>query len=106
MKELNLELFNQFAVEGEVPVLVDYWAPWCGYCRRIAPALEKIAEQYEGSVIVGKVNIDEVPQLAQRERIEVIPTLGLYRKGQALGSIVGPGSKAEIAAFIDKTLGW
>ena len=105
MLNLNLELFNKLVAE-EAPVLVDYWAPWCGYCRRIAPALEKIAEQYEGNLVVGKVNIDEVPELAQRERIEVIPTLVLYHKGQAVGSIVGPGSKAEIAAFIDKTLGW
>ena len=106
MKDFNLELCNQYAVEGEVPVLVDYWAPWCGYCRRIAPALEKIAEQYEGSLIVGKVNIDEVPELAQKEQIEVIPTLVLYKKGQALGSIVGPGSKGAISQFIDQTLGW
>ena len=92
MKDFNLELFNQYAVEGEVPVLVD--------------ALEKIAEQYEGSLIVGKVNIDEVPELAQKEQIEVIPTLVLYKKGQALGSIVGPGSKGAISQFIDQTLGW
>lgn len=106
MLDLNLELFKQYAQEGDVPVLVDFWAPWCGYCRRIAPALEKVAEQYEGSLIVGKVNIDDYPQLAQQAAVEVIPTLVLYRKGQALASIVGPGSKAEISAFIDKTLGW
>lgn len=105
MLDLNLELFNQHAAQ-EAPVLVDYWAPWCGYCRRIAPALEKVAEQYEGSLVVGKVNIDDVPELAQKAAIEVIPTLVLYRKGEVLGSIVGPGSKAEITAFIDKTLGW
>ena len=104
MLNLNLELFNKH-IAGESPVLVDYWAPWCGYCRRIAPALEKIAEQYEGNLVVGKVNIDEVPELAQRERIEVIPTLVLYQNGEVLGSIVAPESKARIEEFIEENLG-
>ena len=98
---------NQFheLLNSEKPVLVDFWAPWCGYCRRIAPAYEKIAQQYAGQLAAVKVNIDEEPALAEAMRIDVIPTLILYRNGQALGSIVAPGSKAEIDQFIQQSLG-
>lgn len=104
MINLNAELFNQYVVEGNAPVLVEFWAPWCVYCRRIAPALGKIAEQYEGSIMVGQVNIDDEPRLAEKERIEVIPTLILYRNGKVLGSIVAPESKARIEEFIRESL--
>ena len=103
MLEMNKELFEQH-VNGDKPVLVDFWAPWCVYCRRIAPALEKLAAERE-DVIVAKVNIDDEPMLANLERIEVIPTLVLYHKGEALGSIVAPQSKAMIEDFIRQTLG-
>ena len=92
-------------INGDKPVLVDFWAPWCTYCRRIAPAYEKIAEQYGETLVVGKLNIDEEPQIALSERIEVIPTLVLYQKGAAIGSVVAPESKAAIEAFIQETLG-
>ena len=105
MIAMNQELFQKYAVEGNAPVLVEFWAPWCVYCRRIAPALEKIADQYAGKVVVGKVNIDDEPLLAHQEQIEVIPTLVLYHKGQALGSIVAPESKARIEEFINETIG-
>ena len=101
--EMNKKQFEQKVME-EQPVLVEFWAPWCSYCRRIGPALEKIAQQYAGRVAIGKVNIDEEPLLAHQEQIEVIPTLILYRKGQALGSIVAPESKARIDEFIRETL--
>lgn len=102
-KNINKEEFRML-VEGTKPVLVDFWAPWCSYCRRIGPAYEKIAEQFDQTLEVVKVNIDEEPQLAQAERIEVIPTLVLYRDGQALGSVVAPESKAAIDGFIRQTL--
>lgn len=102
MIAINQEVFNKLAQE-EKPVLVDFWAPWCVYCRRIAPALERLAEQRE-DVVIGKVNIDEEAQLALQERIEVIPTLILYKNGKALGSIVAPESKAQIEEFIARTL--
>ena len=100
---INQKQFEEL-MGSEKAVLVDYWAPWCGYCRRIGPAYEKVAEQYAGKIEVVKVNIDDEPALAKAQRIEVIPTLVLYQKGNALGSIVAPESKAAIDAFIDETL--
>lgn len=104
MIEMNRELFDKNAMEGNEPVLVEFWAPWCVYCRRISPALEKISQQYAGRVKVGKVNIDKEPLLANQEQIEVIPTLILYRGGEALGSIVAPESKAKIDEFLKESL--
>ena len=100
---MNKAQFEQFMHE-EKPVLVDYWAPWCVYCRRIAPAYEKIAEEYGDQLVIGKVNIDEESQLAEAEKIEVIPTLVLYRGGNAVDSIVAPDSKAAIERFIQDAM--
>lgn len=100
---INQSQFEQFMHE-EKPVLVDYWAPWCVYCRRIAPAYEKIAEEYGDQLVIGKVNIDEESQLAEAEKIEVIPTLVLYRGGKAVDSIVAPDSKAAIERFIQDAM--
>lgn len=105
MLTMNHELFEKHALRGDSPVLVEFWAPWCVYCRRLTPALDKVAQQYEGKLVVGKVNIDEEPLLATKEQIEVIPTLILYQNGEALGSIVAPESKARIDEFILDTLG-
>ena len=104
MMELN-EMLHSQVLAGEKPVLVEYHAPWCVYCRRIIPALNKIAEQYRDILTVGKVNIDDEPLLAQREQIEVVPTLVLYHKGEALGSIVAPESRARIDEFLEDFLG-
>lgn len=97
---------RQFAalLQEEKPLLVDFWAPWCVHCRRIASAYDRIAEQYGDELVVAKVNIDLEPALADQEQIEMIPTLVLYRKGEALGSVVAPQSRASIEEFIRQTL--
>ena len=99
---INAKQYEELIL-GDKPVLVDFWAPWCTYCRRINPALDKIADSRE-DVLVVKVNIDEEPELARQERIEVIPTLVLYKEGFDLGSIVAPESKARIEAFLQEAL--
>ena len=102
---MNTEQFRNMMNEGKA-MLVDYWAPWCVYCRRIGPAYEKIAQQYGDRLVVAKINIDEEPVIAHAERIEVIPTLVLYEGGQAVASIVAPESKAKIEEFINENMGW
>ena len=101
---LNAEAFRTALSQSDKPVLVEFWAPWCTYCRRIGPAYDKIAEQYADSLIVGKVNIDDEAALSRQEQIEVIPTLVLYQNGQAIASLVAPESKATIDQFLEESL--
>ena len=102
-RNINREEFNEL-INGDKPVLVDFWAPWCSYCRRIEPVYARVAEQYQEELEVVKVNIDNEAQLAAAEQIEVIPTLVLYRNGSAIGSVVAPESKAAIDRLIDEAL--
>ena len=99
---INAKQYEELIL-GDKPVLVDFWAPWCTYCRRIGPALDRIADIRQ-DILVVKVNIDEEPDLARQERIEVIPTLVVYKGGYDLGSIVAPESKASIDAFLNVVL--
>ena len=101
MREFNKRTLDEYVAEGKT-VLVEFSAPWCVYCRRLAPAMEKIAEEYKDILTVGSVNIDNEQELARQERIEVVPTLVLYKNGQAMDSIVGPGLKAAVEDFIRK----
>ena len=99
-----LEHFNQAsfdaAVAGDKPVLVDFFATWCGPCRMIAPSIEQLAAEFEGRAVVGKVDVDEEPGLAQRYGIMSIPTLMVFRGGQAAAVKVGVTPKEELLKLL------
>lgn len=98
------ENFKQEILEANKPVIIDFWAPWCTYCRRIAPAFDKIAAQQENKLIFAKINIDETPEIAEEYGIDTIPTLLLFKHGEVAGTIVAPDSKSKIESFITETL--
>ena len=98
--QMDLKHFQESVSNGEKPVLVEFWAPWCVYCRRIGPALAKVAEQYDGRVTVAQINIDDYPALADDQGVELVPTFLLYRGGTLLDTMVAPDSKAAIDAFL------
>ena len=101
--QMNKALFTELTA-GETPVLVDFSAPWCGYCRRIDPVYERMAKELEGRITLAKVNIDEEPELAEKERIELIPTLVLYRNGKPMGDLVAPTAKADIDNWLQQLM--
>lgn len=105
MIAMNTELFRNALAQNEKPVLVEFSAPWCTYCRRIAPALAQMDAQYSQEMIFGQVNIDDEPSLTEEEKIELVPTMVVYRGGKAVSSIVAPDSKAKLEAFILDALG-
>ena len=86
---------------SQVPVLVDFWAPWCGPCRMIAPVVEGISEEMGDKAVVGKINVDEQPELASRFGVMSIPTLAVFKEGRLTGSLVGVRSKQDILKLLE-----
>ncbi|GGB04195.1 thioredoxin TrxA [Agarivorans gilvus] len=102
--QLSDDSFEADVVNASTPVLVDFWAEWCGPCKMIAPILDEVADEYQGKVVVGKLNIDQNPATPPKFGIRGIPTLLLFKDGKVAATKVGALSKAQLTAFLDENL--
>lgn len=102
--ELSDDTFEQDVLKSDLPVLVDYWAEWCGPCKMIAPVLEEVADDYDGKLKIAKLNIDDNPDTPPAYGIRGIPTLMLFKNGEVEATKVGAVSKSQLTAFIDSNL--
>lgn len=98
--ELYKEIFEQEVLQSDIPVLVDFWATWCGPCKMIAPIVKEIADEYDGKILVGKVNVDEEPDLTMQYNVSSIPTLMVFKNGQLVNKAVGYREKDEILKML------
>jgi thioredoxin 1 len=101
-KPVTDQTFSADVLKAEGPVLVDFWAEWCGPCKMIAPLLDELADEYDGKVKVGKVNVDEQQALAAEYGVRAIPTLLVFQNGQVADQIVGARSKRDFKASLDR----
>jgi thioredoxin 1 len=102
--EVSDSNFESEVVNSDVPVLIDFWAPWCGPCRAIAPIVEEISSTYEGKIKVGKMNVDENQATTMKFGIRSIPTLIMFKGGEAIDQIIGAVPKGEIERVVEKSL--
>ncbi|MGF7397021.1 thioredoxin [Thermoanaerobacterium thermosaccharolyticum] len=96
--------FQEEVVNSNIPVLVDFWAEWCGPCRMVSPIIEELADDYEGKVKVGKINVDDENELAVQFKIMSIPTIALFKDGKMVDKIVGARPKSDFEDFINRNI--
>jgi thioredoxin 1 len=101
---LTQDNFSKEVLESATPVLVDFWAEWCGPCKMIAPVLDELAGEYDGRIKIGKVNIDNAQALAAQYNVRAIPTLLMFKQGQVAEQVVGLRSKRDLAATFDRVM--
>ena len=104
IKNVTDSSFESDVLKSDIPVLVDYWAEWCGPCKMIAPLLDEAAKAYQGRVTIAKLNVDDNPDTAAKFGIRGIPTLMLFKDGKAAATKVGAMSKSQLNAFLDESL--
>src|ERR1700726_4774157 len=104
IKHVTDATFDSEVLESSVPVLVDYWAEWCGPCKMVGPVLDESAEDYAGRLNIAKINVDENQSVPARYHVRGIPTLMLFKGGEVVATKVGAVSKSQLAAFIDANL--
>ena len=104
IKQVSNDSFDADVLKAEAPVLVDYWAEWCGPCKMIAPILDEVSRDYAQKLNVAKVNVDENQEIASKYGIRGIPTLMLFRNGAVVATKVGALSKSQLTAFLDSNL--
>ena len=103
-KEFTTDNFDSEVIQSTQPVLVDFWAEWCGPCLQIGPMVDEVASEYQGKVVIGKVNIDHHPSIAQQYGIRGIPSLLLFSDGEVQQQIVGAVGKKELSEALDKLI--
>jgi len=104
INEFSDDNFDSEVISSDIPVLVDFWAPWCGPCRIIAPVVEEISDSYEGKLKVGKLNVDDNPQTSMKFGIRSIPTLLVFKGGSVAEQIIGAVPKTEIERVVTKVM--
>lgn len=98
----NEEQFNQEVLQSEQAVVVDFWAPWCNFCRRLSPVIDRIEDKYGKDVKIAKLNVDDNKELTQKYEVNSIPTLMLFQNGKVTDSVISPPSEASIIEWLKK----
>jgi thioredoxin 1 len=104
INELDKDTFQKNVIDAQKPVLVDFWAPWCGPCRAVGPIVEELAQEYSGKVEFGKVNVDNVPTIASNYGVMSIPTLIMFKDGKPVEQVIGYKPKNELKKLLDNAL--
>ena len=104
INELDKDTFQKNVIDAQKPVLVDFWAPWCGPCRAVGPIVEELAQEYNGKVEFGKINVDDVPTIASNYGVMSIPTLIMFKDGKPVEQVIGYKPKNELKKLLDNVL--